>query len=422
MRASFSVAPSRRSASTRARPSSGGGAPAVVLVDLAGHVGLGALGVVERPPGGVQGLDRRRRARGRRSRPGPGPRRGRPGGPTLLATHPPAGRAEAVAVPGDDDGLGVGHGGVGGHGPAPVDGHGRADERVEHGVDLGPTGPDVAAERPRPPRRASAGGPIEGRRAGPHRCARRRAGATMARRAAATSATTTVPAPRRPRPRRRPASRRRPRWLEQRAEHAVDAARRSAPARERASSRARARASARADQRWRSASARRRASSARLRSCSARPRACSASSRASMSGTLGLDDPLELDGAGARRRRRGARRWRPARPGGPPAGSARWCRARCRPGRATSSPRASAARPSVSVSVSAARRSKAARSGLQRGGRLGQALSSGARRSTSAAGVGQLLAQGGGLGLQGGDDALVDERQRAPARCPGPAR
>ena len=35
----------------------GGRAPAVVLVDLAGHVGFGALGVGQRPPGRVQRLD-----------------------------------------------------------------------------------------------------------------------------------------------------------------------------------------------------------------------------------------------------------------------------------------------------------------------------------------------------------------------------
>ena len=55
--------------------------------------------------------------------------------------------AEAVAVGGDHDGLGVGEGHVDGLDPATVDHDGSADEPVEQLLDLGAAGPDVAAQR-----------------------------------------------------------------------------------------------------------------------------------------------------------------------------------------------------------------------------------------------------------------------------------
>ena len=84
------------------------------------------------------------------------------GGARRRTTDPPAAGAEAVAVGGDDEGVGVGEGDVDGGLPATVDEDGVADEDVEQLVDPGRSAAHVVAEQ-LTGRRAPAGCPTGGR-------------------------------------------------------------------------------------------------------------------------------------------------------------------------------------------------------------------------------------------------------------------
>ncbi len=107
------------------------------------RVGLRGAGRAERSHRLAMGRLGGRRGVGRRRGPGAGLVERRAGGAGRVGGHPPATGTEAAAGAGDDHGLGVGQRDVDGGRPAALDGDGRTEQTVEQGCDLGTAGTDV---------------------------------------------------------------------------------------------------------------------------------------------------------------------------------------------------------------------------------------------------------------------------------------